>query len=217
MKYVPQTAKIDRRLFGMLLTPSWLSGSMVVLISCLDCLAVVVLPRYQASSVRLDFLAYSAGQLSTTYQQVNSHLFSNSLFGNLPLLIFWGLVGLVVYLFAANIFTALYEAAELKAELDYVHADRHKLLWRPVQNLLLHLAVLLVWGVYILFFFHHVLPYSVATAIVGSGQLGTLQTSSYALLGIVIMAVALHIHIVLLRLLLLRPRLFSSSLYADID
>lgn len=209
--------KLDRRLYGILLTPSWLSGLFVTFSSLALCVGTSIISRYQASSVRLYFITYHAGRLGDTYRRFSDSILGNSFISNLPLFIFWGLVGLVVYLFAANIMTALRNTAELKNELDYVHADRGQLLWQSVRHLLVRLVVLVVWVGYIMFFFQRVLPYCVTASVVGSAQLNTTQDSLYILLSITVTAAALHIHVVLLRLLLLRPRIFSQALYADLS
>lgn len=217
MKHAPGSPNIDSRLFGILLGPSWLSGVTIMLVSVASCFGIVLVSRYQASSIRLDFLDYQAGQVSHTYQSVNNDLLSNPLFSNLPLLVFWGLVGIVVYLFAANILTAIHDTAELTNELHYVHADRHKLLWGPARRLFIRLVTLSAWFVYMLFFLHHVVPYCIAASIVASAQFQVWQSSTYVLLAIGVLAAALHVHTIFLRLFLLRPRVFSSTLYADIE
>ena len=216
MKYAPSVPNIDRRLYGLLLLPSWLSGSLTTLIGLGFCIGTIFLARYQSSSVRLYFINYRADQLSGTYHHLSNTLLGNSFVGNLPLLVFWGLVGLVVYMFAANLVSTARHAAELKKELNYVHANRHSILWRPVELLSVRLVVLGVWALYIMVFFQQILPYCVAASIVGAGQFNAVYDSLYALTAVVIMIVALHLHVVLLRMLLLKPRLFSRALYADL-
>ncbi len=215
MKYAPNVSNLDSTLFRILLTPSWLSGMIAVSLSILLTAVTIVGTIYQTSSIRLDYLQYQAGSVLSTYDSINSKLSENNFISNLPLLIFWSLVGLVVYLFAANIFAAIHTTAELKTELDYVHSDRKQLLVTAVAHLLIRSCVLVVWVIYILFFIHHIFPYCVSSAIAASGQNGFIYNAGYALLGIGIMAIALHLHAVLLRLLLLKPRSFSSILYVD--
>jgi hypothetical protein len=209
------SSSIDGRLNVLLLTPSWLSGIIGSLLSTLFCLGIIFSLQYRASSIRVDFLKYQGGQVNHLYQDVSNSLLANNYLSNVPLLFFWGLVGVVVYIFAANIFGAVQGTAELTSELNYVHANRHKLLQSAIIRLCFRLLVLGVWWVYTLLFLHQVLPYIVSASIVGSSQLQRWQTTEYTVLAIVVMAVALHVHIVLLRLLLLRPRIFSSVLYID--
>lgn len=215
MKYAPSTANIDSRLFRILLTPSWLSGIVDVVFSLALSLGTILMSNYQTSSIRLDFLDYQAGHITYTYQRVGNALSANAFIGNLPLLIFWSLVGLVVYLFVSNIFAAINNTAELKDELDYVHVDRKELIWTAVMHLGLRIAILGVWIVYILFFIHHLLPYCIAASLAASSHFSSLQNAVYITLAVVVMTIGLHINTVLLRLLLFRPRVFTDALYVD--
>jgi hypothetical protein len=215
MKYTSNTTNLDLTLFRILLTPSWLSGLVDVSIAVLLTAVTIVATIYQTSSIRLDYLQYQAGHVASTYESVNNRLSENNFVSNLPLLIFWSLVGLIVYLFAANIFTAIHNTAELKTELQFVHTDRKKLLWTAMVHLLIRGCVLVAWIIYILFTIHRIFPYCVALAITASGHNGLVMNTEYALLGTVVGAVALHLHVILMRLLLLKPRSFSSILYVD--
>jgi len=214
MKYVPATSNIDRQLFKVLLQPSWLSASLSILIGLAVGLGTVVLTNYQSSSLHIQ-LANTQLSAPTRYQALTSQLAANSFISNLPLLLFWTLVGLVVYLFVANIFASIRNTAELHSELGYVNANRHGLLMGAAKHLLLRLTVLMIWIAYIIFFMNHILPYCVASALAGTNDIGNLHGGLYILLSIAIMTLAIHLNIIFLRLLLLRPRVFSSALYVD--
>ena len=205
----------DRRLLTMMLLPSWLSGVIDFSITCIICVGTVLLADYQSSSIRLDYLNYQAARISAAYQDINTSLSRNAFFANLPLFAFWAIVGLVVYLFVTNMYGAIGSTAKLKTEMGYVHANRAKLIREALIHLAIRTAVLIVWILYILFFLHRILPYCLAASLIGTSHIQLLISGSYVMLGIAVMAVALHIHVVLLRLLLLRPRIISSVLYVD--
>ncbi len=214
MKYVSATPNLDSRLFGLLLLPSWFSAAVAVIVGLLVGIGTVVLTHYQSSTFRLELLNTQVSQ-PTAYQSLTDRILSNNFISNLPLLLFWTLVGLVVYLFTSNILAAIRSTAELKSELEYVHVNRHSLLVTAAEHLLVRLVVLVIWVFFIVFFFNHVLPYCVAAALAGSGSQGSLLNVSYVLLSIVIMTAAVHLHTIFFRLLLLRPRIFSSAVYID--
>ncbi len=203
----------DIKLFGLLLMPSWLSGFITITVSLFTVVGTIALSRYQSSSLRLDFLKYHSVHVANNYETVDSGLQANKLIANLPLLLLWGLVGLVVYMFATNIVNVIRNAANLTHELDYEHVNRRQLIWGVVKKLIFRLVVLALWIPFIMFFFHHLIADSIASALAGSAQLVTLQGAEYVLLAFVIMAASLHLHTILLRLLLLRPRIFTQSLY----
>jgi len=212
MKHSPTSSNLDRRLLSILLLPSWLSASVALLVGVAVGVCTVIAAHYQSSTLRVEVLTVHF-QAPAAYRAISSKLLANNFINNLPLLIFWGLVGLVVYLLAANIFAALHNVAKLKSELDYVNVDRRELLMTAGVQLLIRLVVLGGWIAYIVFFFHHILPYCVAAALAGSGQSTSTQNGGYVLLAIVIMTLAIHLHIICLRLLLLRPRIFSNIHY----
>ncbi len=205
---------IDTEKIRMLLTPSWLSGSIAFVCSLLLTFSVILISLYQSSSIRVDFLSYQESQLLDTYHKVNNSLSANSIIGNLPLLLFWSLIGLIVYIFVSNLFTAIYHTAELKDELEYVHVDRRKLLISAVSRLLIRVGVIIIWILYFIFFIHYVFPYSIASALASISEHG-LQGISYGFLSIFVMFVSLHLFTVFFRLVLLRPRVFSNVSYED--
>jgi hypothetical protein len=205
------------RLLVLLLTPSWLSGSIAVLSALVLSVGTLIIVRYQSSSIRLDYLSYQASHISHVDQELGNQVLTNSFIANLPLLVFWSLVGMVVYLFVSNIFAAIGSTAEFNEELNYVHADRRHLLHQAFEHLAIRLAVLAVWAVYLLLFFHQILPYCIAASLVGSAYFSFWQSASYLGLAMGVMMLAIHLHTILLRLLLFRPRVLSGPLYADVE
>ncbi len=205
----------DRRLFVLLLIPSWLSGIIAVIAGVGVAVGTIVLAHYRGSSVQVDFLRYRSGGTVSDFETVSSGLQANKLIANLPLLMFWGLVGLVVYLFAINIIEVVKNTAQLTEELGYAHVNRRRLVWDAAKRLLVRLLVIALWVPYILFFFHRLLPYCISNMTLASAKLPSFPGLMHTLLVVVIMVLAIHAHTVLLRLLFLRPRLFSKALYVD--
>jgi hypothetical protein len=217
-KKMLKTSDYDRRLIGLLLLPSWLSGLVAVCGGLAVTVASIVISRYQGSSLQLELFNYRATpapNLTTSYQTVGTNLSANTFVSDLPLFLFWALAGLIVYLFASSLFGVLQNVAELKSELDYVHTDRRQLIDIALLHLAFRLGVLLFWLPYLLFFFHHVVPYSIAAAHVASASLISLNGLMYSLLAFLVIAGSLHIHAILLRLLFLKPRVFTNALYLD--
>ena len=193
-----------------LVTPSSISALICIVVSLLFGLSVILVNRYQASSLRLEYLFYQKHRAPSSNHLVGN-LLSNHFLNDLPLLIFWALIGVVIYLIAADIVRTVISANELREEMAYVHVNRSTLLRTVLEQLIIRVIVLAIWIPYIQFFFHTILPYGVSAAIVASG--GTLVTiPSYLVLSVLVIAAGLHVNLVLLRLLFLRPRLFSSQL-----
>jgi len=215
MKNLFNTANLDNRLFGILLRPSWFSGIVAIVTTAVIIGSTIFLTHFEGSSIQLDYIKYQSGAQPDAYQNVNNSLLNNQLISNLPLLLFWALIGVVVYLFAVNIFTAIRHTAELKSELEYANIDRHELLWKAGAHLLIRVVMLIVWIIYINIFFNQILPYCLAVTLAGLSQIASFQGVGYILLASLVMLGAIHLHAIMLRLLLLKPRVFTRALYVD--
>ena len=214
MAYSTRNPNINKQLFTLLFIPSWLSLVVCLLLSILISVGSMIIDSYKSSTFKVDFTTY-ASTSHFTFHISNSKFFSNPIISNLPLIAFWTVVGFIVYLFAINVFRAIGSTAELKDELNYVNANQHDLLWSAAEQLIVHVLVLVVGIVYLLIFVHEILPYAINLALVGSGEAGILLRAIYVILSIFILAVAMHVIVVLVRLFLLRPRIFSKAVYVD--
>jgi hypothetical protein len=214
MKYNTRNPNINKELFLSLFTPSWLSFIIAVVSGLTLTLSVIASVTYQSSPLRLEVIAYKSTH-GTTYHVTQTGILANPFIANLPLIAFWAIVGIAVYFFTINTFRAISSTAALKEELDYVNVNRHDLVLSAVEQLAVHIVVLVLWVAYLVFFLHVIIPYCINVAIVAAGDIGALQALGYALFATIVMMVAMHIHAVFLRLLVLRPRVFSSSSYSD--
>jgi hypothetical protein len=209
MNHFANNSNLDRQLFGILLSPSWLSGFMSAFISIGVVVVTMVSASYSASDTRLQFMKFHLERSQASSGAIGHALDSNKFIGNLPLLLFWCLMGFVVYMFAINVVGAIHQAAELNDELaHFTHLNRRQIIGQAIEKLLIRLIVLAVWIPYIIVFFHHIVPFSVASALAALPIL-------YVVLAVVVLFAALQIHVILLRLLALRPRLFSNAVYTS--
>jgi hypothetical protein len=206
------------KLVGILLSPSWLSGLVAVTLAiCLVALTIASI-HYKGSTLQIQVQNFQDQRSQATAANYNGidNPTHGRLVEDLPLIAFWSLLGLVVYMFAENIVTGLQHLNQLRDSLTYVHADRHKTLIEAVERLAIRVAVLAIWLPYIVFFFHEVIPYCITTAeAAGAQSLSMFTAGGYVLLAISVFFVTTHLHAILLRLLLLKPRAFSSVVYAD--
>ena len=216
MKHFANNSNLDAKLFGILLSPSLLSTFVGGVISIGLVVFSIASSHYRGSSTRLLFLNFNADQSHSSAQAIGRTLDSNKFISNLPLLLFWCLVGFVVYMFAVNIFGVVQRAAELGDELNnFTNLNRGQIIRESLEKLGIRLVVIAVWIPYILLFFHHIIPYVIGLALAASPELTSASGVGYVILAPVVLAISLHVHTVLLRLLVLRPRLFSHALYVD--
>lgn len=216
----------DIRLFAELLRPSTLSGLICVLISLLTVAGVVAMTNFQGSSFQQDLFGLqlrveqerlsTAGieeefSLSEDYGAINDNFANSNMVRNIPVMAFWMSVGILVYFLVTGIAGALASAKDIGDELNYVHAKRNELLRVVFIKLAIRLATLVIWLLYIMAFFRILIPYALAAANIGGSTIMTFGGILYALLSFAILAFSLHLHVILVRLVVLRPRLFSKD------
>jgi len=78
-------------------------------------------------------------------------------------------------------------------------------------RLSIRLASLLLWLAYSYFFFSLIVPYSIFTTRVGIDNLLDWQVIN-GLIGFLVLLASLHLHVIFLRLTLLKPRVFGGKL-----
>ncbi len=207
MKHFSHNSQSESGVIDSLIRPTWLSALIGGLIS-LSLITYVILSTYfKGSGFRFQLLGNS--QAPATLNSVGQKLDSNSIISNLPLFLFWCLVGIVVYTFAVNIFDTIRHTAEVIDEFNnFVNIDRKQIIRAAIEKLIIRIFVILIWGAYILFFFHHLIPYVIVLSLASADRLLSLTGAGSFVLAAVVMFLALHVHTLLLRLLLLRTRVF---------
>ena len=195
------------------LTPSWFSGLVAATTSLIAVVGTIVVTNYEVSSLKQQiFEAKNSGGPvpGFDYQAITSHLAQNQLISNLPLFLFWAALGVVVYLLATSLWGWLAGAEELREEMDYVNAPKKWIVRTILVHLLVRLVVVLVWVAYLELFLKVLLPYVLAAAHVAATNLVSVSGLGYGLLAIIVGFVAVHVHVVLLRLLVLKVRVFGG-------
>lgn len=172
---------------------------------------VILSVNYKGSLLSQSF-SIASNSSASTYQQLANKFDQNHILSNLPLLLFWGCVGLIVYYFAVAAYRAFHDVAEVNAELHYVNASRRKQLNVVFLHLVIRVVTLAAWFVYGNYFLHVIVPFALSDirSIAAGGS--TLTSEILRLVdGVVIGLLALHLNTIFLRLIFLRPRLFGVT------
>lgn len=191
--------------------PSSISSVFCVVVSLILTLGVIFINRYNSSSLRLEYQYYQAHR-TISNSSLTGSITQNQIVTNLPLIIFWLLVGVIIYIASVDIIKGIRSAVELRKELNYVNVHRVQLIRDTTVRIFLRLLVVAIWLPYLIIFFHHIIPYSVKVAILATTASNALHVAGYVVLSLAITAVAIHINLILFRLLLQRPRVISSTL-----
>lgn len=203
------------RLVGFLVTPSW-SSSILTLVISLCVVAGTILLTHYGSGAQQSLLGlhsvYSKSSVGTGTNIVGQHLSSNALFNNAVLFVLWGSVGLMVYSVVQGIAKEFKNTGDLLHELNYVHVDRHKVLGDAATRAMVRFAALAVWWLLGWTILHKIFPYAIATAHVTAYHLSDVSSWLHTLLGFGLCVVSMHGLIVCLRLMILRPRLTGNSI-----
>jgi hypothetical protein len=194
-----------------LLTPSPMSSVICVVAGIVLSVGVIFINRYRSSSLQLQYQYYQAHH-TVSNSILSGSILDNSIIKELPLIAFWAIVGVVVYLIAADIVKALNSAIELRKELDYVHVHRKLLISNILIQFAIRVAVLIVSLPYLIFFFHRILPYCVKLSILATDASNAFGVAIYVLSSVIIFAATLHVLVILVRLLFLKARLFTYAL-----
>lgn len=206
----------DLKLFGSLLVPSMISGVLCVLAGLFIVGAIAVLTNYQGSSFQRELqhtqVRSENEAIGEDYEYISEDFEQNAVLDRAPVMVFWMFVGTLVYFLVTGIAGAIANVNEIGQELHYMHVRRKQLLKEVYIKSALRFCVLGIWLGFIILFFRVLLPYCLAAAHVGAGSIATVSGSAYILLALIVLVICLHIHVVMLRLVVLRPRIFSQEL-----
>lgn len=147
----------------------------------------------------------------TSLLDFNNRIFGNPLLNKILFYAMWLLIGCLVYILVSALISFGSESVETVEEMKYVHAKRKQLETVFLSRLGVRGVAILLEIAYSIFFLKLLVPYSVYAVHVGVSQTQLLPALAYIGLGAVVLLFSLHIHVVLLRTIALRTRLFESN------
>jgi phosphotransferase system glucose/maltose/N-acetylglucosamine-specific IIC component len=200
--------KVDK-----ILTPSWLSGLIAIAAGLIVTVGVIITFNFKdtIAQQRLTIWQNTSSPALTLPGESPPGTTTNSLQNTWPLIGFWIIVGLLVYLIVEAGMKAVNDVNELKEELDYVHARRDVLIRESAVALLIRLLAMLVWLFFIEVFFKRIIPYSITASHDSVGNLKHLDALRDVGLSFLIIAASIHVHTFFLRVALHRSRVFSNT------
>jgi hypothetical protein len=204
----------DRRLIGLLLTPSWISGLVTVVAALVISIGVIIAFEAHSSLLQQHLLSWQQpASAQPVLTQPGQNLTENdhpSLKSTWPLLLIWSLVGLLVYLMVASIVHSANQAEELRESLDYVNARPHAVLASTAEHIVMRVVAVILFIIFAFTIWHQVVPYSIMASHASASDILSLDGGLYELLSFFLIAISLHIETILLRLSLGRARVFSA-------
>ena len=200
---------------GIILQPSVASFMGVFLGSCAVLLSsIVTLGGSNEHLFQLLLGSDSSGELIDTTKSildgVGRTIFGNSILNTILFFSFWFLVGLVAYVIVSGAGSGIGAVQKFQDKGKMLHVHKQMLEKETFLRVVLRATAFFGWALYSILFWKLLLPFSVLAfqvASSGSLQISTLLTG---LLGFSVLLVSLHLHVVLLRCLLLRPRVVGG-------
>ncbi len=195
--------------------PSWASGFLAVTVSILLIGLTVVLTHFgdtvQQSALGLQH-AYSQSSIGARAIMVSNNFASNSILNNVLIFLLWGSIGLMVYSVVQASVTELKRANNVIQELHYINADRRTILRETFIRECIKIIAFVCFWLLLRYTVFKLVPYTIAVshtlALHPAALTPWLRCAYVALLCIL----TLHFLTVLLRLTLLRPRLFGADI-----
>lgn len=205
----------EKRLFKELLIPSWLSGLLAVTASVLLVGLAVVLTHFgntvQQSALGLQ-QAYSQSSVGTRSIMVSDNFASNSVLNNVLIFILWGSIGLMVYSVVRAIVTGLKRANNVLQELNYVNADRRTIIRESFLRQSIKIVAFICFWILLRYVIFKLVPYTIAVSHTLALHPAAVTAWLLSLYVTLLCILTLHVLTVLLRLTLLRPRLFGTDI-----
>lgn len=129
------------------------------------------------------------------------------------LVVGWAILGAVLVFVAIKAITALVASATMTLkELTAAETPAKHQVEREIgRRVTIRAVVIGVWALYILLFIKAILPFAILASQIGLSQGRPISTGAYYLMfaGLLLFS-SLHVHVIMLRLLLLRPRVFGG-------
>ena len=150
----------------------------------------------------------------STIAVFNETVFGNPTLNKILFFIFWMAVGLIVYVFLSGVGSGISTAEQTLEQTRFVHAQKLRMGSELGLRVVLRLIALSLLTVFLFLFLKILLPFSLLCARIAAGELGDLMNWLYALLGFIVLVASFHLITILIRFLLLKPRIFGG--YEDI-
>lgn len=207
----------DKRLFEDLFLPSWLSGFTAVTVGLL-LIGVTIALTIFGNAVQQSILGlqhvYTQSSLGSKVSTISDNFASNTYLNNILLFLLWGSVGLMVYSVVQSIVSELSHANSLIQELRYAQVDRHTILREALLRETVKVLAFAAWWIVFRYAIFKLAPYTIATAHTTATHLTDATDWGHSLLAAVLCMLAVHILTVLMRLSLLRARVFGTEIEA---
>ncbi|MEI9913679.1 MAG: hypothetical protein WDN66_01600 [Candidatus Saccharibacteria bacterium] len=193
-----------------ILTPSYLSASIDILVTVVFIVTAYIANLKPEISSLSQALYYFHDRFSTSYNQLASKLAQNRFIDDLPLLLFWIVVGIAVYLLTIEVVRSIKNTVQLAGDINNSNtARKESLLKETGVRAVIRITTVLIWYIYLRLFILRFIPLYLSDVHSFSSDNNLSNSIRLALMTIAFLLL-LHVNTVVFRLIALRKRLFTS-------
>ncbi|HEX8390099.1 MAG TPA: hypothetical protein VF597_01630 [Candidatus Saccharimonadales bacterium] len=207
MGYVPKYQNILQ-----VLTPSWYGGLFTALVSA-GAVAAAVVPKLYAGSwvaIYLNTDQFDASVNQTNFDEISRAVNTSNFVADASIFVLWAITGLALFFVVSSIARSLHNTFVVVELFDFFRRDRKAIEREAIAHTALRLVALLgIYGLYQIAI-HYILPYCLMAGQVAASE-PLPQQLGYLVLLFFVIALTLHLFLILVRLVMLRPRLFQSA------
>lgn len=195
-----------------ILAPSFMSGSIAVIFSS-TVMAVILIPFVYLGEYLEQYreaIHLYSGTLLETYMRISERLNSSELVANIVVFCGWAVVGFAVYYLVFSLLSLFIDVMTFAQLLGFKNSDKKTLIVQAFEQFAVRTFGIASLALFLWFSFEilaPVVPTLVAAAMSSSPFLGAL----YILSAAVFLSAALHVVVVLLRVIFLRVRLIPRA------
>ncbi|HEV2412657.1 MAG TPA: hypothetical protein VGS28_02510 [Candidatus Saccharimonadales bacterium] len=198
----------------LLLTPSWVSGSIAVFAGTLAVGIPFLSTAYFSSAFKGVHLVHSMDFTAATNSV--SHAITNNIYmSDAPIFIFWGLIGLASYFIVNAILEGYRTARNMTDEMGYFKADKKSLEEELAVHMLIRTAGLIIWWPVFHYLLYSLFPYATVAGRVSASHTKDIHDWERTILAALWVILLVHCLAILIRLIALRPRLFGAHEMVD--
>lgn len=211
------------RLFKLLLKPSLFSGVASSLTGCF----ILGFGNWLYATRSSFFGEYLFGRfgLVTTLQHSQGNLwsvvldvFDKPFSYNIIVLLIAIVCGVIVYISLESVTRSVDSVHETWEEIHFAQGSSRRLMEAQLgTRWIIRLAALVGWIVYWIVWLSVIIPFCLIASRAIFDDAASINAWLYAGLGLIIAIVSIHLHVIFVRLILLRPRVFGSLLDMEIE
>ncbi len=191
-------------------TPSLLSASIDIFITIVFTTAAYIAAiRPHSSALNQAFYLFH-NEFIASYNKLASKLAENRIINDLPLILFWVLVGVAVYFVVIEIIKSVNSTIELADDIKETKVSKRQAILKETGiRSLIRAVTVIVWYIYLRLFILKFIPLDLSYI----NRFATSRTVSNAInfiLIAIVLLVLLHINTVIFRFIALKRRLISK-------